>query len=450
MTPTNQILFCVLFQISTAIAIGLYTIIRRSFGFPLIYLINLTILHAGAFVYLNPLYDIGYDPYIRSIELTEDTIARGYFATCFGIPFLFLGILLADFFCSKAITPRIKTASFTLMQVAVALICMGGAAYVVTRLGAIPPGFHAVLLVGRNATVVGLYMAITDSLMRRFYYRAMGFTALFLLIPAYHAVFEGFLALGTQYAVILLITLISEMRATPKRVACGIVGFIAAVYLFLSAMTVYLENRVELRSVLWSDASFTDRTDALINVFYKIEPFNFSNLRHLALIDSRFNQNIYIGKTIDYLEFHPDRFANGNTIALAVLSWVPRALWPDKPVMGGTRILAEYSGLKFDESTTMQTGQIFEFYINFGLIGIAFGMTIYGFVLRYVDLHAASNWALKDFVSTAKYFLLGIVLVWPGEILISHLSALAATLFVSIFLGRYCSLFSSRSLSVVS
>ena len=59
---------------------------------------------------------------------------------------------------------------------------------------------------------------------------------------------------------------------------------------------------------------------------------------------------------------------------------VPRALWPDKPAVGGGgSLVTEYTGIPFEEGTSVGAGQVLEFYVNFGIPGVLAGFAGLGF-----------------------------------------------------------------------
>ena len=73
-------------------------------------------------------------------------------------------------------------------------------------------------------------------------------------------------------------------------------------------------------------------------------------------------------------------FAYGGTVPL--WGFVPRALWPDKPAVGGGgSLVSEYTGIPFGEGTSVGAGQVLELYVNFGIPGVLAGFTGLGFLL---------------------------------------------------------------------
>ncbi len=46
---------------------------------------------------------------------------------------------------------------------------------------------------------------------------------------------------------------------------------------------------------------------------------------------------------------------------------IPRALWPNKPVVGGSGdLVSTYTGIRFADGTSVGIGQVLESFVNFG------------------------------------------------------------------------------------
>lgn len=75
-------------------------------------------------------------------------------------------------------------------------------------------------------------------------------------------------------------------------------------------------------------------------------------------------------------------FQRGRTLGLFFVAFIPRVLWPGKPIITiGQWFTDTYgSGPEIESSTA--PSQIGEFFINFGYLGIIGGMLVYGILLR--------------------------------------------------------------------
>ncbi len=82
-----------------------------------------------------------------------------------------------------------------------------------------------------------------------------------------------------------------------------------------------------------------------------------------------------------HMDMHQD-FAHGKTIFDALVSaFIPRILWADKPITGGSSELAiNYADMNIAEGTSVGVGTISEFYINGGTFWVLIGMAALGFL----------------------------------------------------------------------
>lgn len=100
---------------------------------------------------------------------------------------------------------------------------------------------------------------------------------------------------------------------------------------------------------------------------------------------SRFSQRIAYGSMLSNVVGAVDSgivdFQHGRTLWPALVWFVPRALWPDKPVMsvGGWYAMTVLGWGSGGEAALTLPG---DFYLNFGLAGVLVGMFLYGLGLR--------------------------------------------------------------------
>ena len=100
---------------------------------------------------------------------------------------------------------------------------------------------------------------------------------------------------------------------------------------------------------------------------------------------------------------------NGETYLSLVGAFVPRFLWPEKP----TKELGQAFGHRYgyvgvnDTNTAVNLPFLVEFYLNFGMFGVVFGMMIVGIIYTLLA-RAVNNPGQDDLLSLA-----GIVLMIP-------------------------------------
>jgi hypothetical protein len=113
----------------------------------------------------------------------------------------------------------------------------------------------------------------------------------------------------------------------------------------------------------------------------------------------------------DVIRRTPDEvpYWGGETYLSLVGAFIPRFLWPDKP----TKELGQGFGHRYgyigarDSNTAINLPILVEFYVNFGMAGIALGMFLVGMIYRLVE-HAVNRPGQDNIYSLA-----GIVLMIP-------------------------------------
>jgi hypothetical protein len=89
----------------------------------------------------------------------------------------------------------------------------------------------------------------------------------------------------------------------------------------------------------------------------------------------------------------------GKTVALLALAWIPRDLWPDKPVVNVDNTLGmAISGTTLYGSSGLPPGIVAESFWNFGYPGIVVGCFLLGFLLRWVDTNFREHWRNRNAV----------------------------------------------------
>jgi hypothetical protein len=433
MTPFWIIALTLFVQVAATVVVFRHCRRKRSVGFPLLYLLNLAVMHGGTFVYLLPQYNPANDLYLLSYAMTPHTVPLGCCATALGTVAMVMGILFYKHLFSGTVArfreqPRDERfAKFVANMLLLIGVPCFFATYVLKNVG-----LDAVFLAGQNCAVLGLILHVYRNVQRKRPYLAMLAMFGYSMLPAYYFFFQGFLSYGFQYFLLLACVIGCNVEYSRKRAAWIAILVPLIAYMLVSASVVYLENRRDLRAVLWSDATLGRRISvslATINRFHLLDPFDNSQL---ALIDSRFNQNIFVGKAIEYLDRNPNSFGNGETIRDAVLAFVPRMFWRNKPIIGGTEMLSRYTGMKFSKTVTMQIGLILEAYVNFGWLGIFVLLFVYGCIIEFVDTRATMYFHRRQLADFVPYFLVGMTLAWPGASLTAQIAGITAILVLTV------------------
>jgi hypothetical protein len=271
-------------------------------------------------------------------------------------------------------------------RITYALLTLGFIFQVVTSRLKIASGFQG-LLAGVGAfAVVGVVLNIWNSVVRREPRGVLKWLAVGLLFPFFTVINSGFLGFGILSLIpILFFALTWGQR---KSLLVPVLGGLFAFYLGLSLFVTYMRDRTDIRRSVWGQESFSRRLDQLEDTFGNFEFFSPTNTQHLAAIDERLNQNYLVGASVVYIE-NTQEWAAGKTLIKASLAFIPRLLWPDKPVATSGGLVSEYTGLHFATGTSIGIGQVMEFYVNFGSGMVFFGFFLFGSLIVWLDYVAA-------------------------------------------------------------
>jgi hypothetical protein len=131
-------------------------------------------------------------------------------------------------------------------------------------------------------------------------------------------------------------------------------------------------------------------------------------------------------------------FAYGETFWQAVLALVPRFVWPNKPIFAGSPgLVSQYTGFTFAEGTSVGVGQIMEFYINFGTLGVTLGFLILGALITVIDATAGQRLRHGDWQGFALWYLTGISFLSVGGSLVELTSSAGASVITALLVNKY-------------
>lgn len=93
-------------------------------------------------------------------------------------------------------------------------------------------------------------------------------------------------------------------------------------------------------------------------------------------------------------------------------AFIPRAVWPEKPdVGGGGDLITRLTGFRVAKGVSYGVGQPLEFYANFGWAGLIGGFILLGFVLARLDQRLARAFHTGDLRGILLAGLPGIALI---------------------------------------
>ena len=415
----------------------------KSVGFPHALLLSYIFAYGGALVYLVPGYSPANSAYLRAWRFDAATVADGFELTTIGIIGAFCGFGIFSLFGTDP--PALRKAGthgHRLHQMSIFLLTVGSLAALIMKfiasLGLQLAGVQAVGTAVQNLLIVGacayIYNKVRIGDERKAFIACVVFA---ILTPTFRLLTSAILSdsVGSSLSIVCFYLTVSGGAVSGRpgflRRVTLLAGLLVCSLVFAAS---YLQGRQALRAVVWRGGSVEAALETSLQEVAKFSLDSIGSDKTLALLDARLDQSIFVGLAAERLRAQTDDFENGATIASALLAWVPRFIWPDKPERGGSAFIARYTGLRFSEGTTFGTGVIFEFYVNFGLPGVFFGMILIGYVLRSFDVAAFRTLRNQDYVGFARYLLIGFPLLAPLADVFFTVTSLAGAAIVGLSL----------------
>jgi hypothetical protein len=393
---------------------------RRTAGMPLAYFLGLSLIHVpGAAVYLDfPMWDV----------LARRT-QTGFEQTVIGMAVFLAGVMLAR--CRARLPdadqePRQWRASDLAALDRLALVYVaGGTCYFllgsfvsIPSVGAIIASLVSLLIVGAS---LRLWISHRQGRMLKFWTTV----ALLGLFPVITIIRSGFIGFGTYW----MLAAMSFAYALSKRRLGYFLLAPFAVYLGMSVFVNYMASRTAFRQAVWmQQVGLADRFVRLQQMFANFQWLDSENPKQREVIDGRLNQNLLVGAAVERLELGQVSYARGSTLVTMALGLIPRALWPDKPqVGGGGTVVRDYAGLRFLEGTSVGAGQVLEFYVNFGTLGVIGSFLLYGYFIGWMDLRIIISVDQGDQKGFLLWFMICLALLQPGGNLVEIVVTVAGS-----------------------
>jgi len=294
------------------------------------------------------------------------------------------------------------------------------------------PSITALVSTGSTLFVIAMGLKCWNGWLRNDMRTVWLWLAASTLLPFFTVTTQGFLGYGMA-AMMTVFAFVAAFYG--PRVKVLLLGLVVA-YLGLSVYVTYMRDRAEIREVVWSGSSLGDRTSRLADTLASAEWFDPRNVDHLSRIDERLNQNFLIGAAVKHIETGGASFAHGATVAEAAMGIVPRALWPNKPVSAGSGDLVSiHTGIQFDRNTSVGIGQVMEWYINFGTVGVLLGFLLIGALMAVADRSAFLALSRGDVETFTLWYLPGLSMLQLGGSFVEVTSTAAAGIVVALVLN---------------
>jgi hypothetical protein len=247
------------------------------------------------------------------------------------------------------------------------------------------PSAGALTSAGQQFALAGICLGCWQAWMSGHKRQMLKWIAVVPFIPLASLIGQGFLSFGVLAVAAVLCFLSQFIR--PRWALLLVLGISS--YVGLSVYAAYMRDRVLIRDAVWTNQSLAVRMERVTNTLQSVEPFSLRNAWHLELVDGRLNQNGLVGAAVVNLSANQD-YVKGETLWMAVLAMIPRALWPDKPISAGSGDwVTRFTGIVFAEGTSVGIGPVMELYANFGAAGEFWGFVILGLIVGLVDIKAS-------------------------------------------------------------
>lgn len=430
MTPTLQILICLFFWfIFTGV------LLRKSWreresnsGLTLIYIVNLFLIHGFAGI----LYLLPWHRFIEGKWMVPGFIEATIGVSAFGVGSLFFAPNIIRSLSSSRtrITgsdgnkPKQESKS-NLPR----LYCLIGAiAYFILPPILIGyPTITALMGAGQQLMIAGICLVCWQAWQEKNMVRFKRWFALSFTLPFISIMFHGYLGAGVVMSLTVLFFVIRFFKLNYKTVIIGVV----LAYLGFSLYLTYMRDRDQLRTAIWGTRiGLSQRVNVLKTTLSRPIWFNIFNLEHLEGIDNRMNQNILVGAAVDYINLKGIDYAHGATLWDSIIALIPRAVWAEKYIVAGSPgIVTKYTGIPMSEAASVGVGQVMEFYINFGRIGVIFGFLVLGIFIAIIDIRAGYYLKEGNLKKFLHWFLPGLAFLNVGGSFVEVSASAGAAIF---------------------
>ncbi len=395
---------------------------RRGGALTLSYWISLSLIHApGALVYL--------DSTVSPVGFEETYL--GFQITVVGLAMFLAGAAVAPLINNRGANAagggRVLSGTAWLDRAGLRFLISGSVVFlVVLPIAAVVPSINSILSAFVGLLVLGIWLRLYSAVVRSDGLRVLSTLALLPLFPVATMISGGFLGFGVQW----ILSAVSFLFVIARRRIFFVLLAPLVVYIGLSFFVAYMGERNAIRDAVWYEQSgIGDRLDRIAAITTNFRLLDLADPAHIDAVDGRLNQNVLVGAAAARLQDGAVELAYGGTVPWWAL--IPRAIWPGKPEVGGGRgVVTDFTGIPFAEGTSVGAGQVLEFYVNFGWIGVLAGFFVFGLLLMYLDhgiMRAMSGGDMRGLLLRA---LPGLTLIQPGgnllEILVSAVAALIA------------------------
>ena len=294
------------------------------------------------------------------------------------------------------------------------LLCGWFLAFGTASLSSIPT-LGAAIVFGSSIWMLGVMQGLRRALHKQDWSKVAAWVVALLVHPLIILMFGGFLSYGSTAVIIVVSFLLCRFRERWL-----VLFFVPFMYFIgISVFVNYFDDRTSLRNVVWSGAGFEQRINSIFETFSDFNWFDSSNPEHLNALAQRLNQNEFVGLAYERLKNDQVEYLEGKSFYEGMVSLIPRAIWREKPVYGGSpAIVGEMTGLKLSQTSSWGVGNVMEFYINFGYTSLICAYVVLGFIIGWLDIRTFRALNSLNFQNSMPYFLAGAALIQPNGSLV--------------------------------
>ncbi len=402
-------------------------------GLSFVFLLNLWLIHwPAAVIYLLPWY-LDYD-IDDQLSLVQAGFEQSTYAVIgFGLGSVILVPLMRRLFRfpGLAISTRFSEWRLDKIYLVIGVICFIAK---FSSIGGIRT-IGALISAGWSFLVAGLCLSCWRAWQENRRRAFLGWLAVGLSFPFVTIVIMGFLGFGVWLFFSLFTFIASFVRPRWKL----IVAALLLAYLGLSLYGTYARDRAIIRDIVWAQqAPLADRISQLYLTVSTLEWFNPFNPIHLYFIDLRLNMNPLEGRAVEYLGSGNVEYAGGATLWWSIIGMIPRAVWLNKPEIGGSGdFVSRYTGIEFAEGTSVAPGLVMEFYVNFGTAGVILGFLCFGLIVAALDVVSGQRLFAGDWRGFVLWFLPGLALGRPDTSLVEVTTSAGAAVVMVLVVNTY-------------
>jgi len=379
------------------------------------------------FMGLSLIHVPGVLPFLAGVSLGDLEVTEiGFEMTIFGMAAFVLGAVLASWNDRRSVAEngaQLRWRAQAFEHLGWRSVRFGAVAYfVLVPLSFGVPSLTSIVAASATLLILGLWLGVYGAAVAADPLRTFVMLALMPLLPLATLVTGGILGYGIYW----VLSVVAFLFVISRRRVWFYIASPIAVFLGLSLFVTYMGQRAGIRDLVWEKhAGIVDRLERISTIATDFQLLDLASPPQAEALDERLNQNWIVGTAVRRHEGGWSYLAHGATVT--PWAFIPRVVWPDKPdIAGGGDIVSEFTGIRFASGTSVGAGQVLEFYVNFGTLGVLVGFFALGLTLIRLDRGIMLALTTVDTRGLLLRAMPGLTLLQPGGNLVEILVACVA------------------------